>query len=222
MPVCWPGLNKARRTKLRIPVDNAVKERYVKRLSFLSLLRIGLVEGDLTAIRERVERHLAREGPTLDIPCGPGLLADLFAGGDYVGADSRRADVDAAREKRPGIYICTPLDRIDVPDGRFAQVLALGLLDSLGADQARQTVREVARVTAQDGRLLAFGALPVPAGAIVARVASQLSGALMRRTAAETSALLAPYFAVVSCEPFRSGLVRRVTVVARRTAAPRG
>ncbi len=190
----------------------------MKRLSFLRLLRIGLVEGDLDAIRDRVERHLDGEGPTLDIPCGPGLLADLFSGSDYVGADSRRDDVDVAREKRPGIYICTPLDRLDVPDGRFAQVLALGLLDPLDDDQARRTVREIARVTAPNGRLLAFGALPVPARAIVDRLAAHLSGALRRRTAAETSALLAPHFAVVSCEPFRSGLVRRVAVFARRMA----
>ena len=185
----------------------------------MRLLGVGLLEGDLEATRDLVGRSLCPEGPTLDVPSRSGLLADLFAGHDYVGVDFDRADVDVARARRPGIYLHAPCERLDVPDGRFAQVLAFGLLDPLDDAKARRMVQEIARVTAPNGRLLAIGAAPVPARALAARLASRLSGLDGRRTTTAIESLLRPAFAVVESIAFRSGFVRRVVVSARRTGS---
>jgi SAM-dependent methyltransferase len=187
---------------------------------FLRLLRLGLLEGDLRNTRGVVERELDPRASTLDIPCGPGLLADLFAGGDYVGLDPRRSDVDAARTSRPGIFVCAEPSSIDVPDGRFAQVLARGLFDGLDDGGATRIVSELARVLRPGGRLLVMGTAPAPAYAILHRLALRTGEAGERRPGSALPSVLRPHFRVVSSFTYRSGFVRRLAVSARRAQSP--
>ena len=76
----------------------------------LSLLTKALLAGDFAAVRARIRHHLGERGRrTLDLACGPGLFADLFAGEDYVGLDPDLRNVAWARRARPGAFlVATP------------------------------------------------------------------------------------------------------------------
>ena len=81
---------------------------------------------------------------TLDLGCGPGAFADVFAGDDYVGADLNARYIAHAQTQVPG----------HVRGGRraqarparppsFDQVLIFGLLHHLSDDDARAVLSEV-------------------------------------------------------------------------------
>jgi SAM-dependent methyltransferase len=121
---------------------------------FLELLALALAEGDLAAVRGLVRRSLRAEGRTLEVGCGPGLFADLFASGDYVGVDPRAPLVDYARRHRPGAFICDELSAIGLPDARFDQAIGFDLIGPGTEDAGRAIVAEVKRLLAPAGRLL--------------------------------------------------------------------
>jgi SAM-dependent methyltransferase len=121
---------------------------------FLHLLALALREGDLRAVRDHVRRSLRAESRTVEIGCGPGHFADLFATGDYVGVDPRPRFVDYARRHRPGAFICDEVAPVGLPDARFDQALALDLLGP-GSDAAgRAIATEVRRLLVPTGRVL--------------------------------------------------------------------
>jgi ubiquinone/menaquinone biosynthesis C-methylase UbiE len=186
------------------------------RLPFLRLLGLGLLEGDLAAVRRIAAEQLDHGGGTLELPCGVGVFSDLFEGADYVGVDPDRRRIDCARACRPGIFLASRAHQIEVVEGRFSQVLAYRLLDDMTDGEARAVIGELARVTAPGGRLLLIGAAPVSGHALLARLAARLAGVTMPRDAGRISALLAPQFVVTSSQAFASGFVRRVSLVALR------
>ena len=104
----------------------------------------SLLENDFKAIREVIRRELpAGTGlRTLDLGCGPGAFADLFAGDDYVGADLNARYIDHARRTRPGTFIASDARKLDVPDRRFDQVLVFGLLHHLPDEQKHRGDRD--------------------------------------------------------------------------------
>src|SRR5215510_4788533 len=110
----------------------------------LSLFTRALLAGDFVPIRSRIRKHLGERGRrTLDIACGPGLFADMFAGEDYVGLDPDLRNVAWARRARPGAFLVATPQRIDLPDGRFDQVLAFGVLETLADDEVERLLREL-------------------------------------------------------------------------------
>lgn len=125
------------------------------------LLVRAILTDDLAPIRERVARELTAPGRrTLDLGCGPGTLADLFQGEDYVGVDPNPRLVAYARRSRPGAFVVGDLRRLELPAQRFDQVLACGLLEGLADGPARAVVSEARRVLVPGGRLLVFAELP--------------------------------------------------------------
>jgi len=116
----------------------------------------GLLENDFKALRSviRHELRFGREIRTLDLGCGPGTFADLFAEGDYVGADLNARYIDHARGTRPGTFIVADARRLELPDDRFDQVLIHGLFRHLGDDDVAGVLRETRRVLVRDGRIL--------------------------------------------------------------------
>jgi SAM-dependent methyltransferase len=120
----------------------------------LYLLELALMEGDLQVIRDFVRRSLRAEGRTLEIGCGPGLFADLFATGDYVGVDPRPRFVDYARRTRPGAFICDELPAVGLPDARFDQALAFDVLGPRSDAAGRAIVAEIKRLLVPAGRVL--------------------------------------------------------------------
>ena len=120
----------------------------------LYLFTLALTEGDLRAVRELVRKSLVKEARTLEMGCGPGLLSDLFAEGDYVGVDPRPRFVDYARRERPGAFICDELEAVGLPDARFDQAVGLDLLGPRSESLGRAITAEVKRLLAPGGQML--------------------------------------------------------------------
>jgi SAM-dependent methyltransferase len=121
---------------------------------FLRVLALALCEDDLGAVRALIRRTLKPDVRTLDLGCGPGLFADLFAQGDYVGIDPRPPFVDYARRHRPGTFLCEALAPVAVPAGRFDQALAFDVLRQRSDTDSRTILVELGRLLAPGGRAL--------------------------------------------------------------------
>src|SRR5262245_43364522 len=126
-----------------------------------SLFARALVAGDFAAVRARVRRHLGESGRrTLDLACGPGLFADIFAGEDYVGLDADLGNVAWARRARPGAFLVATPGKVDLPDGRFDQALVCGVLETLPDGDVEGLLRDLRRLLAPAGRVLFVTELP--------------------------------------------------------------
>lgn len=122
----------------------------------------GLLENDFKAIRATIRRELDL-GPgrrTLDLGCGPGAFSDLFEKGDYVGVDLNARYIDHARRTRKGAFIVSDAKKVDLPAGRFDQVLIFGLLHHLPDDEARAVLSECRRLLVAGGHLLVIEDIP--------------------------------------------------------------
>ena len=174
----------------------------------------GVVMGDFAAVRERLRRELAGPGRrTLDLGCGPGTFADLFAGEDYVGVDARPGHVEYARRARPGAFLAGDPRRLELPDGRFDQAFSCGLLEHLEDGPARAVAAEAHRVLIPGGRFLVYAELP--AGDRRGRLRQALLGRVSRGPEAYRR-LLAGAGSVDRLEAFRSGLTDCLGVYVRK------
>ena len=128
----------------------------------LFILCRSVLENDFRAIRAVIRRDLVLGGRarTLDLGCGPGAFADLFVGGDYVGVDLNPRYIAHATRHRAGTFLVGDARAVDLPDGRFDQVLVFGLLHHLGDDDVRRVLREARRMLAPGGRILAIEDIP--------------------------------------------------------------
>jgi SAM-dependent methyltransferase len=139
--------------------------KLVERISDHPVLFIwcrSLLENDFKAIRALIRREL-RLGQglrSLDLGCGPGAFADLFDGDDYVGVDLNRRYIEHAQRRGRGTFLVSDARRIDLPDGRFDQVLIFGLLHHLSDEDARAVLAEARRLLVPGGRLLAIEDIP--------------------------------------------------------------
>ena len=122
----------------------------------------SILENDFKAIRAVIRARLrVRQGlRTLDLGCGPGAFADLFAGDDYVGVDLNARYIDHARKTRPGAFIVGDARRVDLPDARFDQVLVFGLLHHLPDEDVRAVLSECRRLLVPGGRALVIEDIP--------------------------------------------------------------
>ena len=122
----------------------------------------GLLENDFKAIRAVIRRHLkVGQGlRTLDLGCGPGAFADVFDSDDYVGADLNARYIDHARHHRKGTFLVSDARKVDLPDGRFDQVLIFGLLHHLSDADVRAVLAEARRLLVPGGRILAVEDIP--------------------------------------------------------------
>jgi len=122
----------------------------------------GILENDFRAIRATIRRELDL-GPaarTLDLGCGPGAFADLFAAGDYVGVDLNARYIDHARRTKKGAFIVSDAKHVDLPDRRFDQVLVFGLLHHLPDVEALAVLSECRRLLVPGGRALVIEDIP--------------------------------------------------------------
>ena len=122
----------------------------------------SILENDFKAIRAVIRRQLrVRQGlRTLDLGCGPGAFADLFAGDDYVGVDLNARYIDHARKTRQGAFIVGDARHVELPDGRFDQILIFGLLHHLSDEDVRAVLAECRRLLVRGGRVLVIEDIP--------------------------------------------------------------
>jgi ubiquinone/menaquinone biosynthesis C-methylase UbiE len=121
-----------------------------------------ILENDFKAIRALIRRDLVvGQGlRTLDLGCGPGAFADLFAGDAYVGADLNARYIAHAQRTCPGTFVVGDARRLDLPAASFDQVLIFGLLHHLSDEDVRAVLGEVRRLLVPGGRLLVIEDIP--------------------------------------------------------------
>jgi ubiquinone/menaquinone biosynthesis C-methylase UbiE len=122
----------------------------------------SILENDFKAIRAVIRSRLrVRQGlRTLDLGCGPGAFADLFAGDDYVGVDLNARYIDHARKTRQGAFIVSDARHVELPDARFDQILIFGLLHHLPDEDVRAVLAECRRLLVRNGRVLVIEDIP--------------------------------------------------------------
>lgn len=116
-----------------------------------------VAEVNFVAVRRIVRQRLALGGKerTLDLGCGTGELAPLFAEDGYIGLDLSLRYIDYARRRHPAYRfgVCDAT-AIPLPSASCDQVLIFGVLHHLDDSICRATAREVARVLKPGGRFL--------------------------------------------------------------------
>jgi len=168
----------------------------------LPLVARALVAADFAPVRARVRQALGRPGlRTLDLGCGPGLFADVFAGEDYVGLDRSPRNVAWARRARPGAFLVGDPRRVELPAARFDQALAFALVETLSDAEVASVLQELRRLLVPGGLALVITEVPAEDG--LGHWRSLLPGP---RPPRGPEALLRLLGAPV--ETFRSGLLR--------------
>jgi SAM-dependent methyltransferase len=122
----------------------------------------GVLENDFKAIRAVIRREL-RPGTglrSLDLGCGPGAFADVFARDDYFGVDMNARYIEYAKRHKKGTFLCGDARKVDLPDGRFDQILVFGLLHHLSDEDARAVLSECHRLLVPGGRFLVVEDIP--------------------------------------------------------------
>ena len=122
----------------------------------------SLLENDFQEIRARIRRDLVlgKGLRSLDLACGPGAFSDLFGGDDYVGVDLNRRYIDHARRHRRGTFVVGDARQVELPDGRFDQILIFGLLHHLSDADVCAVLRECRRLLVAGGLALVIEDIP--------------------------------------------------------------
>lgn len=117
---------------------------------------------------------LARTRRVLDIGCGPGTNARVFAGCEYVGIDINPDYIRAASSRYPGRWVVGDVtDETIFPDERFDCVFANSLMHHLDDTAVRGLLRRMAALTAPGGKVHVLDLVLPPrasAGRMLARL----------------------------------------------------
>ena len=178
----------------------------------------GLLENDFRAIRAVIRRELQLTPGTrtLDLGCGPGAFSDLFARGDYVGADLNARYIDYARTHCKGTFVVADAQKLDLPDQRFDQILIFGLLHHLPDDVVRSVLSECHRLLAPEGRVLVVEDIPAVSKLnLIGHLIHNVENGEHIRPSNEYRTLYAERFAVAHEEVLRSGICDYYAVVLR-------
>jgi SAM-dependent methyltransferase len=99
-----------------------------------------------------------QQGRVCDLGCGPGHVAGFLAelGADVIGVDISPAMVEVARRLNPRLeFEIGDMLHLQFSDGRFAGIAALYSLIHIDRSRLPLALRELSRVLAPGGRLLA-------------------------------------------------------------------
>jgi SAM-dependent methyltransferase len=168
----------------------------------LRLVARALAAADFAPVRARIREAMGRPGlRTLDVGCGPGLFADVFAGEDYVGLDRSHRNVAWARRARPGAFLVGDPRQVDLPAGRFDQALAFALVETLSDADVSSLLQELRRLLVPGGLALVITEVPSEEGR--GRLRPFLPGPKPPRALDSLPRLLG-----TTVETFESGLLR--------------
>jgi SAM-dependent methyltransferase len=110
----------------------------------------------------------------LDIGCGPGTNAPVFAGCEYVGIDINPEYIRVASSRYPGRWVVGDVnDETIFPDDRFDCVFANSLMHHLDDAAVSRLLRRMAALTAPGGKVHVLDLVLPPhasAGRMLARL----------------------------------------------------
>jgi SAM-dependent methyltransferase len=149
---------------------------------------------------------LSRTRRVLDVGCGPGTNARVFAGRDYVGIDINPEYIRTASSRYPGRWVVGDVtDENIIPNEQFDCVFANSLMHHLDDTAVRSLLRRVARLTAPGGRVHVLD-LVLPAHASVGRVLARLDRGRFARPVESWRTLFTEHLHQAHFEPYAYGL----------------
>jgi SAM-dependent methyltransferase len=117
---------------------------------FLRFFGAQSLFGDIIG-REAVSR---RPGRVVDLGCGVGVHAPLFAGWEYVGVDLNLAYVQAADRSNGQAYAVMDAAFIGLQSTSFDLAMVVGLIHHLDDSTAVKVLHEIRRVLRANGQVL--------------------------------------------------------------------
>lgn len=149
---------------------------------------------------------LARTRRVLDIGCGPGTNARVFAGRDYVGIDINPEYIRTASSRHPGRWVVGDVtDEAIFPNEHFDCVFANSLMHHLDNGAVRNLLGRMARLTAPEGRVHVLD-LVLPADASAGRLLARLDRGRFARPIEEWRTLFTEHLREEHFEPYAFGL----------------
>ncbi len=149
---------------------------------------------------------LGRTRRVLDIGCGPGTNARVFAGCDYVGIDINPDYIRTASSRYPGRWVVGDVtDERILPEEKFDCVFANSLMHHLDDGAVRHLLGRMARLTADNGKVHVLD-LVMPAHASAGRFLARMDRGRFARPIAQWRALFNEHLREERFEPYAFGL----------------
>ncbi len=159
----------------------------------------------------------------LDLGCGSGIHAPVFAAASYLGVDIQAPFIRRALQKSPGHrFAVMDARKLALPDTSFDAVLLSGVIHHLPDVDAAHVLKEAARVLRPEGRLLMWEDIPARGSwNLIGRAVHRLDvGGIIRRPEGYAR-LLEGSFEIHQAEEFRSGFMDYAAFLARPRLNPR-
>jgi len=161
-------------------------------------------------VRQKLEPFLAHcdvasAGRVLDVGCGPGTNAPLFARSDYLGLDWNGAYIRYAQQRYPGRFVEADARAFEVPpESAFDCILVNSLLHHLDDEDVRAVLSNLARLLGPSGAIHILE-LVLPSEAGPARLLAQLDRGDMARPLEAWHPLFSEQFATEVFQPYVVG-----------------
>ena len=149
---------------------------------------------------------LASTRRVLDVGCGPGTNARVFAGCEYVGIDINPEYIRAAAARYPGRWVVGDVtDETIFPDDQFDCVFASSLMHHLDDEAVRSLLKRMARLTAAGGKVHVLD-LVLPPQASAGRALARLDRGRFARPIEHWRSLFAESLHEEHFQPYAFGL----------------
>jgi SAM-dependent methyltransferase len=180
------------------------RDRLLERSLVYRAVQAPLVAQKLRPLREHGELSTVRR--VLDVGCGPGTNAPMFAAQEYVGVDINPRYVEDARRRYGRDFLVADASDLGgrVEPG-FDLILVNSLLHHLPDDAAVRTLAGLDRLLADDGHIHVID-LVLPSSLGVARALARADRGSYARPLEEWRAIFESAFEPVVFEPFQMGL----------------
>lgn len=153
----------------------------------------------------RRRQDLTRPLRVLEVGCGPGTNAPLFANCDYLGLDLNPRYIEAARQKYWGCFEVADATQFDAGEsGTFDCVFMNSLLHHLDDESVRRLFAQLRGVLGPHGRIHVLD-LVLPERPSLSRWLAQADRGDFPRPLSQWRSLFAEAFTVEVCEPYSVG-----------------
>lgn len=149
---------------------------------------------------------LGKTRRVLDIGCGPGTNAQVFAGCDYVGIDINPEYIRTASSRHPGRWVVGDVtDETIFPDEHFDCVFANSLMHHLDDRAVRHLLGRMAQLTAPGGKVHVLD-LVLPAHASAGRLLARMDRGRFARPIDHWRTLFTEHLREEHFQPYAFGL----------------